>query len=226
MNIISSMFKKKNKISHLIRKENPILHFKKISLRYQKDQTYHKTVNIMRKKVVFFIYIEHLDISIHSVYSPIALTQKTLYMYIQQLLLDSTILFTTIKRYNIYACHYRNNKPTNLFKINKHSNTAIANILLKYNSHVSYTGHKTTQNLSFRINILIKPVIPLSVLYINVNNELSLCKLNECIICLDNKYVKQFCPNGHSMCFQCMNMMKQYKRKVCPMCRHKKITFI
>ena len=119
----------------------------------------------------------------------------------------------------MYATKYGFSAPIDHIKINKHSNKPILDIILQYQSHTSYTNVTTEQMLPFLLNIIIKPIQKHQQLYINYKNNIVLCPFQECIVCLDEKYVKKICTNKHYCCFSCDTLLKLHNTKICPMCR-------
>tara|TARA_B110000879_G_C11009552_1_gene446456 strand:+ start:144 stop:851 length:708 start_codon:yes stop_codon:yes gene_type:complete len=197
----------------------PIPHFEKIKHKYNHDDLYTKTINICKRPVTVFIYYEHLDIRIGVLHLDGAVSYKQMYFYITHVLRQTTVLLSDIDVYTMYAAKYGFSAPIDHIKINKHSNKPILDIILQYQSHTSYTNVTTEQMLPFLLNIIIKPIQKHQQLYINYKNNIVLCPFQECIVCLDEKYVKKICTNKHYCCFSCEKMLKRHNTKICPMCR-------
>jgi len=221
MNTIQSFFKKyKIKPTHKCKKNIiPIPHFEKIKHRYNQDELYTKTINICKRAVTVFIYYEHLDIRIGVLHLDGVVSYKQLYFYVTQILRHTSVLVGNIDSYTIYAAKHGFSSPFECVKINKHSSKPILDIILKYQSHTSYTNTSTEQRLPFLLKVIIKPTQKQQQLYINYKNIIHLCPFQECMVCFDEKYVKKICNNKHYICFSCNKLLKRYNTKICPMCR-------
>ena len=218
MNIVRKLLKKKKKINKNITDRPINHHFKNKITQYHRDESYHKTFNINRKETFIFIYIAHLDIHIGKIVINSPTTISQLYTCIQHFLLENNFLLSHISDFTLQACPHKHNAPSNLLKLNKHSNKNILSIILKYNVNKSYQHSTDEQVLPFLLHILIQPKSIPKRLYINYNNNIELCRLDECIICFDSKYLKKICPNQHYLCFTCIKKMAEFKKKKCPYC--------
>ena len=221
MNTIQSFFKKYKKLHKHTCNQNiiPIPHFEKIKNRYNQDGLYTKTINIYRRQVTVFIYYEHLDIHINILNLDGAVSYKQLYFYVTHILRHTSVLSSNIDSYTMYAAKHGFSSPFECVKINKHSSKPILDIILKYQSHTSYTNASTEQRLPFLLKVIIKPTQKQQQLYINYKNNIHRCPLRECMVCFDEKYVKKICNNKHYSCFSCNKLLKRYNTKICPMCR-------
>ena len=221
MNTIQS-FLKKYKIKSIHKRKKyitPIPHFEKIKHRYNQDELYTKTINICKRAVTVFIYYEHLDIRIGVLHLDGSVSYKKLYFYITHILTKTTVLLSKIDSYTMYATKHGFPSPFECVKINKHSTKPILDIILKYQSHTSYTNTTTEQRLPFLLKVIIRPTEKKQQLYINYKNSIHLCPFQECMVCFDEKYVKKICNNNHYCCFSCKKVLKRYNTKICPMCR-------
>ena len=221
MNTIQS-FLKKYKIKPIHKRKKYIAsipHFEKIKHRYNQDELYTKTINICKRPVTVFIYYEHLDIRIGVLHLDGSVSYKKLYFYITHILTKTTVLLSKIDSYTMYATKHGFSSPFECVKINKHSTKPILDIILKYQSHTSYTNTATEQRLPFLLKVIIRPTEKKQQLYINYKNSIHLCPFQECMVCFDEKYVKKICNNKHYCCFSCKKVLKRYNTKICPMCR-------
>ena len=221
MNTIQSFFKK-YKIKPIHKRKQYITsipQFEKIKHRYNRDTLYTKTINICKRPITVFIYYEHLDIRIGVLHLDGSVSYKLMYFYITQILRNTTVLLGNIDSYTMYATKYAFLSPLSYVKINKYSDKPILDIILKYQTHTSYTNISTEQMLPFLLNIIIKPKQKQQQLYINYKNYILLCPLQECMVCFEEKYVKKICNNKHYCCFSCEKVLKRYNTKICPMCR-------
>ena len=222
MNTIQS-FIQKHKRKKIIHKRKQYIfsipQFEKIKHRYNRDTLYTKTINICKRPITVFIYYEHLDIRIGVLHLDGSVSYKLMYFYITQILRNTTVLLGNIDSYTMYATKYAFLSPLSYVKINKYSDKPILDIILKYQTHTSYTNISTEQMLPFLLNIIIKPKQKQQQLYINYKNNILLCPLQECMVCFEEKYVKKICNNKHYCCFSCEKVLKRYNTKICPMCR-------
>jgi|TARA_R110002074_G_scaffold296730_1_gene468285 hypothetical protein len=220
MNGIQNLLTRKKKTKHK-RKQNilNILHFEKIKHKYNKDVLYTKTINIYKRPVTVFVYYKDLDIPICSLNLEFCVSHKLLYYYIDLMLSRASVLLSNINTYTMYAAKHPYTSPLEHIKINKHSDKNILDIILKHQTHTSYTVPNAEQLLPFLLKIIIKPTQQREQLYINYNHNILLCPFQECIICFEEKYVKNICNNKHYCCFNCEKILKQYNITLCPMCR-------
>jgi hypothetical protein len=220
MNVIQNLLTRKKKPKHK-RKKNilPILHFEKIKRKYNKDVSYTKTINIYKRPLTVFVYYENLDIRIGSLKLDFCVSHKLLYDYIDLMLSRTTVLLSNINTYTMYAAKHPYTSPLEHVKINKHLDKTILDIILKHQTHTSYTVPNAEQLLPFLLKIIIKPTQQREQLYINYNHNILLCPFQECIICFEEKYVKKICNNTHYCCFNCEKILKQYNNTLCPVCR-------
>ena len=220
---IKPIHKRKKYIRKLTNKSKKgnmsIPHFEKIKHKYNHDDLYTKTINICKRSITVFIYYDHLDIRIGVLELDGSVSYKKLYFYITHILTKTTVLLSKIDSYTMYATKHGFPSPFECVKINKHSTKPILDIILKYQSHTSYTNTATEQRLPFLLKVIIRPTEKQQQLYINYKNNIVLCPFQECIVCLDEKYVKKICTNKHYCCFSCEKMLKRHNTKICPMCR-------
>ena len=163
MNTIQS-FIQKYKIKPIHKRKKYITsipHFEKIKHRYNQDELYTKTINICKRAVTVFIYYEHLDIRIGVLHLDGSVSYKKLFFYITHILTKTTVLLSKIDSYTMYATKHGFPSPFECVKINKHSTKPILDIILKYQSHTSYTNTTTEQILPFLLkysSMLVPPV--------------------------------------------------------------------
>ena len=175
MNTIQS-FIQKHKRKKIIHKRKQYIfsipQFEKIKHRYNRDTLYTKTINICKRPITVFIYYEHLDIRIGVLHLDGSVSYKLMYFYITQILRNTTVLLGNIDSYTMYATKYAFLSPLSYVKINKYSDKPILDIILKYQTHTSYTNISTEQMLPFLLNIIIKPKQKQQQLYINYKNNI------------------------------------------------------
>ena len=217
MNIIQSIIKKKQKKLIKKKKKKLLRIVNKKGAIYNRDMSYYKTINILRRPITIFIYLNNLDLKLGSINLATSVSQKQLSKYINTFLKNTSVLLSPVQNYTLYGTkHHYSNKET---KINPLSDINILNIILKYNEHKKYNYIYSEQRLPFLLNIIVKPKKKREMIYVNYKNTIYLTKLDECIVCMDTKYLKKICDNNHFSCFKCEKLLQNYNTKLCPMCR-------
>ena len=218
MNIINKLFKKKNKKKQKHPLHSVNLHFVNTIRKYHCDKSYHKTINILQTEILIIVYYKHLDVHIGKIYTYIPTTFAQLSVYINNLLINNMFLLTDVNDFTMYTGRYVNNMFTNSKYIDQNSTKNILDAVLQYNINKSYCKKNSIFSYPLSLHVMIEPIYIPPTIYINYKRSIIVCKLQECFICFETKYLNNICPNRHYICFACIKKMRAYKKNKCPYC--------